>query len=104
MIQNAKLLLIYLDETDVWEDMPLYEAVVRRFLLHGISGATVQVGIMGYGIQHRVHHKRLFGISDDRPVTISVVEEEAKLRPFLSEIREMVGDSLVVILDVEVVA
>lgn len=102
MIQNAKLLLIYLDETDVWEDLPLYEAIVRRLLQRGIAGATVHIGIMGYGIQQRVHHKRLFGISDDRPVTISVVEEEAKLRPFLREIRGMVGDSLMVILDVEV--
>ena len=103
MDKKAKLLLIYLDETDVWEDLPLYEAIVRRFLQHGLSGATVNVGIMGYGIQHRVHHKRLFGISDDRPVTISVVEEEANLRAILPEIRNMVGDSLMVMLDVEVV-
>jgi uncharacterized protein len=102
MIQNAKLLVIYLDETDVWEDLPLYEAIVRRLLQHGISGATVHRGIMGYGFQQRVHHKRLFGISDDRPVTISVVEEEANLRPFIAEIRGMVGDSLMVMLDVEV--
>jgi PII-like signaling protein len=102
MSKNAKLLLIFLDETDVWEDLPLYESIVRRLLQHGISGATVHTGIMGYGIQQRVHHKRLFGISDDRPVTISVVEEDAKLRPFLSEIRDMVDDSLMVMLDVEV--
>jgi len=102
MIHNAKLLLIYLDETDLWEDIPLYEAIVRRFLQYGISGATVHLGIMGYGNQHRVHHKRLFGISDDRPVTVSVVDEETKLRPYLSEIRNMVGDSLMVMLDIEV--
>jgi hypothetical protein len=50
-----------------------------------------------------VHRKRLFGISDDRPVTISVVEEEAKLRRVLTEIRPMVKEGLVVLLDVDVV-
>jgi uncharacterized protein len=104
MNPRAKLLLIYLDETDVLGDLPLYEAIVRFLLQHGMSGATVHTGIMGYGNQQRVHHKRLFGISDDRPVTISVVEDETKLRPILSEIRNMVADSLMVMVDVEIVS
>ena len=58
---------------------------------------------MGFGSHYRVHRKRLFGISDDRSVTISVVEEEAQLRRVLTEIRPMVKEGLVVLLDVEVV-
>jgi PII-like signaling protein len=46
----------------------------------------------------------LFGISDDRPVTISVADNEAKLRQVLPEIRGMVGEGLVVLLDAELVA
>ena len=102
MGKNTKLLLIFLDETDVWGEFPLYEAIVRLLLQHGIAGATVNQGIMGYGFQQRVHHKRLFGISDDRPVTILVVEEDEKLRNVLPEIRSMIGDSLMVVLDADV--
>jgi PII-like signaling protein len=99
-----KLLLIFVDETDSWQQLPLYEAIVRRLRQLDVSGATVQMGIMGFGSHMKVHHKRLFGISDDRPVTISVADNEAKLRQVLPEIRGMVGEGLVVLLEAELVA
>ncbi len=99
----VKMLLVFVDETDIWQEMPLYEAIVRRLRQLDVSGATVQAGIMGFGSHYRVHRKRLFGISDDRPVTICVVEEEAKLRQILPEVRPMVKEGLVLLVDVEVV-
>ncbi len=99
----VKLLVIYLDETDLWETGPLYEAVVRRLRQLGVAGATVPAGIMGFGSHGKVHHKRLFGISDDRPVTISVVENEYALREIIPEIRSMIGRSVMFLVDVELV-
>ncbi len=71
---QAALLLIYIDETDTWGHarVPLYEAIVEKLFGLGVDGATVQTGIMGYGANRRLHRKRLFGVTDDRPVTISV--------------------------------
>ena len=66
----VKMLLIYVDETDLWETGPLYEAIMRRLRQLGLAGATAQVGSMGFGSNRKLHHKRLFGISDDRPVTM----------------------------------
>ena len=99
----AKMLMVFVDETDIWQETSLYEAIVRRLRQLDVSGATVYAGIMGFGSHYRVHRKRLFGISDDRPVTICVVEEEEKLRRVLTEIRPMVSEGLVLLLDVEVV-
>jgi len=99
----AKMLLIYLDETDLWHAQPLYEAIVRRLRQVGLAGATVTHGIMGFGSHRKMHHKRLFGISDDKPVTIAVVDEEAKVRAIVPEIRGMVKEGLMVLMDVEVV-
>ena len=99
----VKMLLIYVDETDTWGTTPLYEAIVRRLRQLSVAGATVQAGIMGFGSHKTVHHKRLFGVSDDRPVTISVVDDEARLRAILPEIRGMVREGLVVLLDAEVI-
>jgi PII-like signaling protein len=65
----AKMLLIYLDETDLWHAQPLYEAIVRRLRQVGLAGATVTHGIMGFGSHKKVHHKRLFGISSASPMT-----------------------------------
>ncbi|PYV39571.1 MAG: hypothetical protein DMG06_22820 [Acidobacteria bacterium] len=99
----VKLLLIFVDETDTWQQIPLYEAIVRRLRQLDIAGATVQTGIMGFGSHMKVHHKRLFGITDDRPVAISVVDNESKLRQVIPEIRGMIREGLVVLLDAEVI-
>jgi hypothetical protein len=58
---------------------------------------------MGFGSNRKLHHKRLFGISDDRPVTISVVDTESAIRAALPEIRGMVKDGLIALIDVEVI-
>jgi PII-like signaling protein len=98
----AKLLMIFVDETDVWEELPLHEAIVRVLERHEIAGATVLTGIMGYGVHRRIHRKRLLGASDDRPVTIFVVDNEAKLRNVLPVIQPMVREGLLALVDAEV--
>ena len=102
----AKLLLIFIDETDTWGEsrMPLYEAIVERLYESGIDGATVHAGIMGFGANRRVHKKRLFGVTDDRPITITVVDTETKLRAVLPKLSEMVVEGLLFLVDGEVVA
>ena len=98
-----KLLVIFVDETDRWDGLPLYEAIVRRLRQRHSAGATVHIGVMGYGSHLHVHHKGLFGVSDDRPVTISIVDSEPKLRQVLPEIRPMVKEGLVILLDAELI-
>jgi PII-like signaling protein len=99
----VKLLLIYVDETDLWETGPLYEAIMRRLRQLGVAGATAQLGSMGFGSHQTLHHKHLFGISDDRPVTISVVDNETVIRAALPEIRRMVKDGLIALIDAEAI-
>jgi uncharacterized protein len=97
----VKMLQIYVDETDLWEHRPLYEGIVRRLRQLGVAGATVQTGIMGFGSHMNVHHRHLFGITDDRPVIITVVDSENIIREVLPEIRAMVKEGLVVLLNAE---
>lgn len=100
----VKMMLIFVDETDTWAEsrVPLYEAIVESLMHAGIAGATVQSGIMGFGANRQMHRKRLFGVTDERPVTITVVENEAKLRSLLPKLRSMVTEGLVFLLDGEV--
>ncbi len=100
---NPKLLIIFFDESDQWEDVHLYEAILRKLVHMGISGATVQAGIMGYGMHHRIHRKRLFGVSDDRPITIMVVDDEEKLRAAITTVRPMVKEGLLLLVAAEVI-
>ncbi|MCS7023302.1 MAG: DUF190 domain-containing protein [Bryobacteraceae bacterium] len=101
----VKLMLIFLDETDTWGESrtPLYEAIVESLLQAGVSGATVIHGVMGFGVGRLLHRKRLFGVTDERPVVIVVVDSEARLRPLLPKLRSMVAEGLIFLTDGEVV-
>ena len=98
-----KMLLVYVDETDVYRTGPLYEAIIRRLRQLGVNGATAVAGMMGFGAHGKVHRKRLFGIPDDKPVMITAIDSEPVIREVLPEIRGMVKEGLVVLLDVEVI-
>lgn len=95
-------LTIYLNEADRMGDIPLHEDVVRRLLHFDLAGATVTRGLMGYGKHGKVHRKRLFGVSDDRPIIITAVDDEARIRPILTEIKAVVQEGLITLHEVEV--
>lgn len=98
---KVKLLLIYIDQNDQWEDIPLYEAIVRRLRQLNVAGATVNNGIMGFGSHFNMHRKRLFGSYDDRPVTIHVADTEQKIAGILPVIRSMVTEGLILTIDAD---
>ena len=93
---------MYLSKNDMHGEVSLYEALVRRMAQLNVRGATVNVGEMGFGSHHKVHHKRLFGVSDDCPVTITVVDSEEKLRAVVPEIRKMLPGGFMFLADVEI--
>ena len=103
MTAPVKLLLIFINETDRWGDMPLDLALVQRLMKLNIAGATSHTGRLGFGRHLRLHHKGLFGVSDDRPVTIAAADDEGKIRSALPEVRRMVNEGLILLLDAEVV-
>ncbi len=104
MTEPVKLLLIFVNERDMWNDTPLYQAIVHRARQLHLAGATAQAGILGFGHHMRLHHKGLFGVVDDRPVTIVAVDDEVKIRAALPELRQMVREGLILLLDAELVA
>ena len=104
MTDPVKLLLIFVNETDTWNNAPLYQAIVHRLRHLNFAGATAQAGILGFGHHMRLHHKGLFGVSDDRPVTVIAVDDEAKIRAALPELRGMVREGLILLLQAELVA
>lgn len=95
-------LTIYLNEADRIGEIPLHEDVVRRLLHFEIAGVTVTRGLMGYGKHGKVHRKRLFGVSDDRPIVITAVDDEARIRPILIELKALVHEGLITLQPVEV--
>ena len=94
--------MIHVDENDWWQGEALYEAIVKKLRMLDLAGATVYRGILGYGSKNRLHKSGFLGLSEDLPVTINVIDTEAKIRRALPALREMISEGLVAMTDVEV--
>jgi PII-like signaling protein len=92
--RNGKLLRIYVDEADRYEERPLYEAIVAELRSHGFTGATVLKGIEGYGSHKAVHAARVFDIASTLPVVIEVIEEDMRIDAVLDRLKEMIRSGL----------
>jgi PII-like signaling protein len=99
-----KMLVIIIEDVDRWGDQPLHEAILRILLKAGVSGATAWTGMGGYGAGGRLHHRGLFGVSDEKPILIAAVDTEAKLRTVAPSIIPMMKGGVVFLQDVEVLS
>ena len=97
----AKLVRIYLGESDKRDGEPLYEAIVKKLLMMDFSGATVYRGILGYGAKGHTHKGGRFHLSHDLPIMISVVEKPEKINDLVRIVAEMMQDGIIVTSDVE---
>ena len=100
----ALLVRIYIGESDHYQGKPLYEAIVKLLRERGVAGATVLRGIEGYGRAARLHTSRILRLSEDLPILIEIVDREDRLRAVLPEVDAMVGEGLITLEHVEVIA
>lgn len=99
----AKLMRIYIDESDKWGDTPLYEALIAAFRANDLAGATVYRGILGYGADRKVHKDKPFHLSHDSSIMISVIDSQEKIEELLPLLDKMLQRGFVVLSDVDVV-
>jgi PII-like signaling protein len=100
---KAKLMRIFIGESDRWHDQPLHEALVRAMRANDLAGATVYRGILGYGAHRRVHKEKALQLSHDCSIMISVVDTEVKIKEILPIVDKMVQEGLVVLSDVDII-
>lgn len=99
---NAKLVRIYIGESDKWHGKPLYEAIVRLAREKGLAGATVLRGILGYGATSRIQSAKLLELSADLPLIVEIVDQGERISPLLPEFEAMVTNGLITVENVEV--
>ena len=96
---------IYIGESDTWHGRPLYEAIVHLLRERGL-------GRRDRPARHRGLRREAASAHDvgscrclsDLPVLIEVVDQEDRLRAVLPELDAMVGDGLITLERVEVIA
>ena len=100
--KEAVLLRIFIGEGDRYQGKPLYEAVVIKAREMHLAGATVLRGPMGFGHSSRLHTSKILRLSEDLPLVIEIVDDEAKIEAFLPVLDPMMGSGLVTLEQVKV--
>lgn len=99
---KAQVLTIYIGESDQWQGVPLYVAIVQYLRQQGSAGATVIRAIEGYGAGARLHEGGGLRWSSDAPIIIQVVDSPERLRRFLPHVQEMLTGGLMTLHEIEV--
>lgn len=100
---KARIMRIYIGDSDRWRDKPLHEALVQAMRANDIAGVTVYRGVLGYGAHRRVHKEKPLHLSRDASIMLSAIDTEEKLKAFLPVVDEMVEEGLVVLSDVDII-
>ncbi|HNX35935.1 MAG TPA: DUF190 domain-containing protein [Kiritimatiellia bacterium] len=90
---DAKLLRIFIGESDKVQHKPLYEVIVREAKAAGLAGATVWRGLMSYGASSRIRTSKILDLSADMPVIVEIADAEAKINDFLPVLDRLFEES-----------
>ncbi len=103
LFTEAKLLRVFIGESDKYEGRPLYQAIVELARQRELAGATVLRGYVGFGANSRIHSARIMRLSEDLPMVIEIVDEPERITAFAAELDGMIGEGLVTVEKVEVI-
>jgi PII-like signaling protein len=102
--EDGMLLRAFIGESDRWDNVPLYEAIVHKARELGLAGATVLRGAEGFGAHSVVHKAQLLEMSADLPVVVEIVDSRAKIEALVPHLDAMVGEGMITMENVRVVA
>jgi uncharacterized protein len=100
---EAKLVRVFIGESDHWHGVPLYEAIVRKAREMGLAGATVIRGVEGFGANSLIHTAKILRLSEDLPVIIEIVDKEDRIQKILPILDNMIGEGLITMERVEII-
>lgn len=86
---TAKLLRIFVGESDKVGHTPLYEVIVKEARERHLAGATAWRGVLGFGPTARMRTTKLLDLSSDLPMVIEIVDEEKKMEAFLPVLHDL---------------
>ena len=86
---EAKLLRIFIGESDKIDHVSVYEKIVIEARKAGLAGATVFKGIMGFGGSSVIHTAKVLRLSEELPLIIEIVDDITKIQNFIPVLDEI---------------
>ncbi len=78
---------IYISSTDKFKYSPLYEVLVFMAKRHGIAGATVIRGVMGFGSSSEIHSSKFWELTEKLPMIVEVADSPEKIDKYVEIIK-----------------
>ncbi|ARV59963.1 hypothetical protein BZZ01_16220 [Nostocales cyanobacterium HT-58-2] len=95
-MDTLERLTIYVGESDHWQGQPVYIALVEEARRRGIAGATVTNGVAGFGKHQLLHTARIFELSSDLPMVVTIIDRAESINSFVPIVQKMVAGGIVV--------
>ena len=92
-LSEAKLLRVFIGESDKVRHVPLYEAIVREAKAAGLAGATAWRGLMGFGPSTRIRTAKILDLSVDLPIVVEITDDESKIAAFLPVLDRLLAEA-----------
>jgi PII-like signaling protein len=86
---TAKLLRIFVGESDKVGRTPVYELIVKQARERHLAGATAYRGMLGFGPSARIRSAKILDLSSDLPMVVEIVDEETKIDDFVPALHEL---------------
>jgi PII-like signaling protein len=100
---QAKRLAAYVGEDEVYEERPLYQALIEQARIQGCAGATALRGLAGFGAASRDVAKHGRKMSTDCPVMVAVIDSSPRIVALAEVWTAMIPSGLITIEDVGVI-
>lgn len=91
-------LTVYTRNTDKHHGKNISDVLVELYKQNGVSGATILQGVRGYGVRgsSRVD---VLGLSVNLPLVIETIDDDQKIEPILSSVKDIVGSNGLITLE-----
>jgi len=99
--QSAKILRMHISESDRHQGKPLHEAIVAKCRELKIAGASVFLGLEGYGETAEMHKAHF--VRSDRPVLITVVDTPENIERLIPAVAELMATALMAVSDAQII-
>jgi len=93
---------LFFDEDDRYENVVMYEHIMRYLMHHNIHGATMFAALGGFGAKRHLHFPRKIGNADEGPVMLMFVDTEENVDKVLPHLRQVLKEGLIIKKTVEV--
>lgn len=99
-IEGERILLrVVLSESRTLDRTPLYRRILELLRGEGLAGATVLLGLAGFGHDRRMHTTAIEVAAEGLPVVVEVVDTQEHIDRVLPKIEALMGGGGVVTLE-----